>query len=603
MEEHVNPKLYRIRHSLAHVMAQAVKAEFPQAKLGFGPPTETGFYYDFDFGGTPFRPEDMPRVEKKMRQILQKKAPFERTECGGDEAVARLSAVMGSEPYKEENIRNLRERGVHTFSFYQHDNFIDLCEGPHVGHCGELLSAGFKLDRIAGAYWLGDEKRPMLTRIYALAYEKPAELDDFVKRRAAAEEFDHRKLGKELDIYHIDDTVGKGLILWLPNGTIIRDEIENLAKEKEFQYGYHRVATPHITKSDLFYKSQHLPAYKDSMFPPLVAGEGDAKEEYYLRPMNCPFHHMIYGARMRSYRELPYRLAEYGQVYRFEQSGELGGLIRVRGMAMNDAHIYCRVDQLGNEIHRTMQLYKELYSVFKLKDYTFRLSVRGSGNRDKFKGSDEMWEKGEAFLEQALKDMGLPYYKGEGEAAFYGPKIDIQFKNLMGRSETVSTIQADFLAPINFDMKYINESNQEERPVVIHRAPLSTHERFLSFLLEYYGGAFPVWCAPVQVALIPVKDDCLPYARELAERLRRDFFRVEVDDSDASFNKKIRNNTVRKIPIMGVIGMKEVEERTLTVRRYGIPQQEVLPLESFVKMLTEERATRANPREPMGSII
>lgn len=605
MEEKDNPRLYRIRHSLAHVMAQAVKAEFPHVKLGFGPPTETGFYYDFDFGTQPLKAEDLPRVEKKMRQLMQtKRAPFERTEFDMNGALAKLASVMGAEPYKEENIRNLSERGVTTFSFYQHDNFIDLCEGPHVENCGELISAGFKLDRVAGAYWLGDEKRPMLTRVYALAFEKQAMLDDYLKRRAMAEEFDHRKLGKELDIFHIDDTVGKGLVLWLPNGTIIRDEIENLAKEKEFQYGYHRVATPHITKSDLYYRSQHLPAYVESMFPPMtVQGEGDIKEQYFLKPMNCPHHHMIYGSRMRSYRDLPYRLAEYGQCYRFEQSGELGGLIRVRGMAMNDAHIYCRVEQLKDEIRRTMDLYKELYGIFKLKDYQFRLSVRGNGNRDKFKGSDEMWEKGEAFLEQALKDMGLPYYKGEGEAAFYGPKIDIQFKNLMGRAETVSTIQVDFLAPVNFDMKYINESNQEERPVVIHRAPLSTHERFLSFLMEYYGGAFPVWCAPVQLCLIPVKDDCVAYAKEIQERLRREMFRVEVDESDASFNKKIRNNTVRKIPILGVIGMKEVEERTLTVRRYGIQQQECLPIDNFVKMLEDERKSRFNPREPMGSII
>lgn len=604
MEEHQNPKLYRIRHSLAHIMAQAVKAEYPQVKLGFGPPTETGFYYDFDFGGKAFSQDDFSRVEKRMRQILAQRAEFKRVDTDYAGALEKLSS-LGSETYKEENLRNLHERGVNAFSFYENGGFFDLCEGPHVDESKTLLSAGFKLDRVAGAYWLGDEKRPMLTRIYALAFEKGEELDLFVKRRALAEEFDHKKLGRELDLFHIDETVGKGLILWMPKGTVIRDEIEKFAKEKEFDYGYQRVATPHITKSDLYYKSQHLPAYKDSMFPPIcVCGSDGTKEEYYLKPMNCPHHHMIYGARKRSYRELPLRLAEYGQCYRFEQSGELAGLLRVRGLAMNDAHIYCRMDQLGTEIESLMKMYRELYDVFGLKSYVFRLSIRGNApNKEKFKGPDEMWDKAEEFLKNTLDTMGISYYVGNGEAAFYGPKIDIQFKNLMGREETVSTIQVDFLAPENFDLTYTDEAGVEARPVVVHRAPLSTHERFISFLIEYYGGAFPTWCSPVQVAILPVKDSCLEYARSLAAELTKEQFRVEVDDSSNSFNKKVRNSTVRKIPIMLIIGEKEAAENTVTVRRYGMQEQKLMGKGEFVEILRDEVKRRVLLREPMGSII
>ncbi len=603
MEETQNPRLYRVRHSFAHIMAQAVKAEFPNAKLGFGPPTETGFYYDFDFGDKPLALEDFPRIEKKMRQILAEQQEFVRTETNLEGALSKL-LTLGAESYKEENVRNLSERGISSFSFYENGKFLDLCEGPHVANTKELLSAAFKLDRVAGAYWLGDEKRPMLTRIYALAFEKKEELDSFIKRRALAEEFDHKKLGRELDLFHIDETVGKGLILWMPKGTVIRDEIENFAKEKEFEYGYQRVATPHITKSDLYYRSQHLPAYKDSMFPPIcVCGSDGTKEEYYLKPMNCPHHHMIYGARKRSYRELPLRLAEYGQCYRFEQSGELSGLLRVRGLAMNDAHIYCRLDQLGTEISSLMKMYRELYDVFGLKDYVFRLSIRGNGNRDKFRGSDDMWEKAEEFLRNTLDTMGIKYYVGEGEAAFYGPKIDIQFKNLMGREETVSTIQVDFLAPENFNLTYTDEAGTESRPVIIHRAPLSTHERFISFLIEYYGGAFPTWCSPVQVCLLPVKDSCLPYAQELASQLNKEQFRVEIDDSSNSFNKKIRNNTVKKTPIMLIIGEKEASENTVTVRRYGTQDQKVIGKAEFMDELRNEVKNRTLLRQPMGSII
>jgi threonyl-tRNA synthetase len=418
-----------------------------------------------------------------------------------------------------------------------------------------------------------------------------------------AQEFDHKKLGKELDIYQIEDIVGKGLPLWLPNGAIIRKEIERYAEEMEFKYDYKRVATPHIAKESLYLKSQHLPAYEESMFPPMVVSDEEgAKERFFLKPMNCPHHHMIYSARKRSYRELPLRLAEYGTCYRFEQSGELSGLLRVRCLTMNDAHIYCRHDQLEQELKSVMRMYLEFYDTFKLSKYRFRLSLRGNDKAEKYKGDLEMWDKAGALLEKVLQDEGVDYFRAEGEAAFYGPKIDIQFKNLLGREETVSTIQVDFLSPKNFELAYVDDKGGESMPAIIHRAPLSTHERFVSFLLEYYGGAFPTWCAPVQVAMIPVNDDCLPYCQELASTLKGKMVRCEIDTTDNSFNKKIRNNTVRKIPIVLVVGNNEVEQRTVTVRRYGIKDQVTQSQDEFIAGLLDEIRERRMLREPMSSI-
>jgi len=602
MEVADNPVLYKLRHSLAHVLAQAVKQKYPSAKLGFGPPTDTGFFYDFDFGSDVLSESDLKDIEKSMKKIIRQKQSFERSDCKIADAVEKLSAV--NEPYKVENAKSLADRGVESFSFYENGSFVDLCEGPHVGNTGDLADAAFKLDRIAGAYWLGNENNKMLTRIYALAFEKREELDDFLKRRQLAQKFDHKKLGKELDIYTQNDLVGKGLILWMPNGTIIRDEIEKYACETEFKYGYKRVATPHIAKADLYKRSQHLPAYKESMFPPMVIEEDGAEPtEYYLKPMNCPHHHLIFDARVRSYRELPIRLAEYGVNYRYEQSGELSGLIRVRCMTLNDAHIYLTHDQFKEEFRSLIKLYQEFYDTFKLTEYTFRLSIRGEENKDKFKGDDAMWTRGETLLAEVLDELGIKYYVGEGEGAFYGPKVDIQFKNLMGREETVSTIQVDYLSPVNFDLKYIDEHGAEQTPLILHRSPLSTHERFISFLMEYYGGAFPTWCAPVQVTMIPVNENCHEFANELKDRLRKDMIRVEIDTSANSFNKKIRTNTVRKIPNILIIGDREVAEKQVTIRRYGIEDQETLAVDDFVANLKSEISERKMLRKPMASIL
>jgi threonyl-tRNA synthetase len=604
MEEKDNPRLYRIRHSMAHVLAQAVQMKYPTVKLGFGPPTEHGFYYDFDFGAETFHESDLKEFEKNIRKIIGQAQEFGRQDLGFEEAL-KLVKSGRDEPFKLENISNLHDRGVKNFSFYSNGAFVDLCEGPHVANTKELQSAAIKLDRVAGAYWLGDEKRPMLTRIYALCFEKSQELEEFLKRRKMAEEFDHKKLGKELDLFEFEEIVGKGLPLWLPNGAVIRGEIQRYAEETEFKYGYKRVSTPNIAKGDLYLKSQHLPAYEESMFPPMIVKDEDGREEtrFYLKPMNCPHHHLIYSSRMRSYRDLPLRLAEYGTCYRYEQSGELSGLIRVRCMTMNDAHIYVALDQVEDEFRKIMKMYSEFYQTFGLKNYRFRLSIRGKDNADKFRGDDAMWTRAEELLEKALKDLNVDFFVGEGEAAFYGPKVDIQFKNLMGREETVSTIQIDYLSPKNFDLKYTEQGGGDGVPVIIHRSPLSTHERFISYLIEYYGGAFPTWCSPVQVNLIPVNTDCEPFCRKLAEELHASFVRVEVDTSDNSFNKKIRNSTVRKNPMTLIIGNKEVADSTVTIRRYGVEKQETLSVADFKKSLFEEIRNRVMTREPMSSFL
>lgn len=598
-----NSNLYKIRHSMAHVLAQAVQEVYPKVKLGFGPPIETGFYYDFDFSEEEFAENKLKEIEKRMKKIIGRKQEFLYSETDVDGAVAKLEE-RGEGEYKIENVRNLHSRGVEKFSFYENGNFADLCEGPHVETTGDLPAKAFKLDRVAGAYWLGSEKNKQLTRIYAICFETPEELQSFLERRRIAEQFDHKKLGKELDIYHIDEMVGKGLPLWLPNGTVIRDEVEKYANEMEFRYGYKRVSTPHIAKEELYLTSGHLPHYADSMFPPMEVKEHDddeCTEKFYLKAMNCPHHHLIFNSRPHSYRDLPLRLAEYGTCYRYEQSGELSGLLRVRCMTMNDAHIYISLDQFEAEFRRTMEMYKEFYDTFKLDQYSFRLSVRDDS--DKFVGDPALWDLAEKLLAKVMDEMEIPYYIGEGEAAFYGPKIDIQFKNLMGREETVSTIQVDFQSGEKFNLKYVDADGNDQVPVIIHRAPLSTHERFISFLLEYYGGAFPTWCAPVQVCMLPVQDSCLEFTNALADELTQDFFRVEVDNSNNTFNKKIRTNTKRKIPMLLIIGEQEVADNTVTVRRYGSRDQITISRDEFVATFKAEVKERKMLREPMGSII
>ncbi len=609
-------RLYRIRHSLAHVMAQAVLELRPGSRLGFGPPVENGFYYDFDLS-EPITAEELPKLEKAMRRIIQQKQPFVRTELDPASAIGRIAGM--NQPFKDEAVRELQQKGVGVISFYENGPFVDMCEGPHLEHTGEIPADAFKLDSIAGAYWKGSEKNPMLTRIYGLAFPTRTELEEYLANRKLALERDHKKLGRELDLFHIEDEIGKGLVLWLPKGTVLRDEIEALMKETEFRYGYERVSTPHVARQELYYRSGHLPYFKESMFPPLVVedhaapaagpatdpaapaegadvpgGEARRQEVFYLKPMNCPHHHMIFRARPRSYRDLPLRLAEYGTCYRFEQSGELSGLLRVRCFTMNDAHIYCTPEQLKQEIVSLLTMYRELYTLLDYTRYSMRLSLHDPAKTDKYAGGEESWDRAEAILRGTLDELGMDYYVGMDEAAFYGPKIDIQFRNLLGREETVSTIQVDFLAAEKFGLRYIDEHGEERPPVVVHRAPLSTHERIMAYLIEHYGGAFPTWLAPVQTRIVTISDDLLPYAREVRDLLRADRIRAEVDEAPHSFNKKIRNGTTEKIPILLVIGRKEAEERSVTVRRYQVARQETMPLEQFHAQLRREILDRSH---------
>ncbi len=581
--------LYKLRHSLAHIMAQAVLQIRPDAKLGFGPPIETGFYYDFDFGDNPVSEDDFKDITKRMQKIVKEKQPFERSWMTLDEATKHLSETDQS--YKIEYATELVESGRSDdgkLGFYTNGPFVDMCEGPHLEHTGQVPKGVFKLDKMAGSYWRGDEKRPQLTRIYAIAYETPAEVKDYIKRRELAMQRDHRRLGSKLDIFFIDDEVGTGLPLWMPNGTVIRDSLEAWAREEEFKAGYERVSTPSITKSSLYFRSGHLPYYKDGMFPPMQVDEDD---EYYLRPMNCPHHHKIYAARPRSYRDLPLRIAEYGDTYRYEKHGSLAGLLRVRAMCMNDAHIYCEHEQVRDELRAVIEMYKRYYSHLRIGEFRVRLSLH-SQDSEKFVDNEEDWLRSEQIVREVLEEMGIEFEEEPGEAAFYGPKIDIQIRNLLGREETVSTCQLDFVMAERFDLTYTSDDGTPKRPYIIHRAPLSTHERFVSFLIEFYGGAFPTWMAPTQVRILPINEDVVDYANEIRDQLRGKLFRAEVDDSSNSFNKKVRTAVTSKIPNIWIIGGNEAENRSVTWRRYAAEAQQTLALDKAVATLVQLRDER-----------
>jgi threonyl-tRNA synthetase len=579
--------LYKRRHSLAHILAQAVQKVRPGTRLGFGPPVENGFYYDFLFT-EPISDEDFGAIEKEMRKIIQEKQPFERREMSAQEAVDMLKAQ--GEHLKAEYCADLASRGE-NLSFYRNGPFEDMCAGPHVEHTGQIPGDCFQIDALAGAYWRGDEKREQLTRIYALAFDNKAELKEFVRLREEAKKFDHRKLGKELEIFTISDQVGPGLPLWLPAGTVLRDELENLAKEWEFQDGYQRVATPHVTDGKLFETSGHLAHYKEGMFPAMAV---DENREYYLKPMNCPFHHLIFGHRPRSYRELPLRLAEYGQVYRYEGSGALAGLLRVRGMCMNDAHIYCTPEQLRDEFTKVLELHKRYYEMFRLSHYWMRLSTHTPERLgDKYVNLPEDWIKSEAIIKDILDDIGIEYQVGEDEAAFYGPKVDFQVRNVVGREETASTNQLDFAVPARFNLSYIGADGAEHVPYCIHRAPLGTHERFLAFLIEHFKGAFPTWMAPLQVRVVPVHlENFGDYAQKVAEQLFKAGFRAEADLGSESFNKKIRNAATSKIPNVFIVGEREQEQQEVTWRRYCVKEQHSVPLARALDCLKAARQQR-----------
>ncbi|MGF1465259.1 MAG: threonine--tRNA ligase [Sandaracinaceae bacterium] len=580
-------ELHRIRHSLSHVLAQAVLEMRPGTTLGFGPPIADGFYYDFILS-EPLTEEDFPELEKRMKRIIKAGQEFEQEELGREESLARLEEM--GEPYKREYAEELFDKkGVKSLGFYRNGPFLDMCEGPHVKNTRQLPKGAFKLRSIAGAYWRGNSDNVMMTRVYAWAFKTKEELERHVKAYKKALESDHKKLGKELDLYVIDDVIGKGLPLWLPDGTVIREEIERLMKELEFKGGYQRIATPQLARVELYHMSGHLPYYADGMYPFMELKETretddgqveEVRETYALRPMNCPHHHRVFAARPRSYRDLPLRFAEYGQVYRYEDSGALSGLLRVRGMCMNDAHIYCAEEQIHGEFLAVMNLHRELYDLLGLSDYYMRLSTwdpEDPKGKQKYVDNPEAWARTQEIVRRAMVDSGLPFKVGKGEAAFYGPKIDVQFRTVTGREETASTNQLDFAQPPRLGLVYRGADNAEHHPYCIHRAPAGTHERFVAFLIEHYGGAFPTWLAPVQVRVLTVSDAYREYADGLVAELRGEMIRAEVDPSSETMGKKIRTAVTRKIPNVVVVGEAEAEAGTVTLRRYGSREQRTMP--------------------------
>jgi threonyl-tRNA synthetase len=593
--------LYKLRHSLAHVLAMAVLDLRPGTKLGFGPPIDDGFYYDFVLS-EPLSDKDFPAIEKRMRQILKRNVKFEEEQLPVPEALERLEQM--GEPYKREYAQELAEsQNLDTLGFYRSGDFVDMCRGPHVPHTGKIPSGSFKLRSLAGAYWRGDSDNIQMTRIYAWAYPSKEELDEHVRQHQLALEHDHKKLGRELDLFEIDpELVGPGLPLWLPKGTVLRDELEKLAKELEFEAGYERIATPHLAKTDLYYMSGHLPYYQEHMYPfmDLVEkdedGNEEVREQYVLRPMNCPHHHRVYAARPRSYRDLPLRYAEYGTVYRYEDRGALSGLLRVRGMTMNDAHIYCTEDQIKAEFIAVIEMHQRVYEILGLSDYYMRLSTwdpDSEKGKEKYVDDPAAWEKTQNLIREAMDETGVPYVEGKGEAAFYGPKIDVQFRTVTGREETASTNQLDFAQPERMGLVYQGADNQEHRPYVIHRAPLGTHERFVAFLIEHYGGAFPTWLAPVQVRVLTVSDRFDDYARGVVRELRSEGIRAELDERHDTLGKAIRTAAAEKIPNTLVIGEREVEDQTVTLRRFGSREQETMPAADFRARVLKAIAERS----------
>jgi len=564
--------LEAMRHSASHIMADAVTQLFPGAKLGIGPAIEEGFYYDFDLPRS-LTPEDLEIIEARMREIIEGHYPFERQEISRQEA----QTLFSDQPFKLELIARLPEEEI--ISIYTHGDFTDLCRGPHVEHTGQVREEGLKLLSVAGAYWLGSETRPMLQRIYGTAWPRAQDLEAYLNRREEAERRDHRRLGKDLDLYSIHEEAGAGLVHWHPKGGMIRTLIEDFWRQEHLKAGYEIIYSPHIGKSELWERSGHLEFYRDLMYSPMDI-EG---QDYFLKPMNCPFHIMMYKSRLHSYRDLPLRWAELGTVYRYERSGVLHGLMRVRGFTQDDAHIFCTPEQIEGEIVRLLDFTLHILGSFGFREYNFLLSTRP----EKYVGRVEDWEKAQESLRRALEKQGLPYEVDEGAGAFYGPKIDIDLKDALGRAWQLTTIQFDFNLPERFDMTYIGQDGKEHRPYMVHRALLGALERFFGILIEHYGGAFPVWLAPVQVILIPITDEHVAYANQVAERLRGEGFRVEVDDRSERMQAKIRGAQMQKIPYMLVIGDREVENRAVAVRLRTEEDLGPKPVEEFIEMAKE----------------
>jgi len=565
-------------HSSAHLMAEAVESLFPGVKFWVGPPVENGFYYDMDLGDRKITEEDLAALEKKMNELARQNNSYIRKEIPKAEAV-KYFTDKGDE-YKLDLLQNLNDGEI---SFYSQGNFTDLCRGPHIPATGIIKA--IKLTNIAGAYWKGDEKNKQLTRIYGITFPSQKELDAYLQMLEEAKKRDHRKLGKELSIYTMDDDVGPGLIMWMPNGTVIIEELEKLAKETETDAGYKRVVTPHIAKESMYLTSGHLPYYADSMYPPM---EMDG-EKYYMKAMNCPHHHKIFAAEPKSYRDLPYRIAEYGTVYRYEQSGELFGLMRVRCLHMNDAHIYCTRSQFEDEFRGVNEMYQKYFKIFGIDKYVMRLSLHSPDKLGKkYVNNPELWKETEEMVRQVLINSNIPYVEVKDEAAFYGPKIDVQIYSVIGREFTLATNQVDFSQGLSFKLHYTTADNNTETPLIIHRAPLGTHERFIGFLLEHYAGKFPTWLAPVQVKVLPISDKFLDYAKTVQKKLKKADIRAEVDDRSEKIGKKIRETELQRVPYMLVVGEKEMNEEKVAVRRQGKGDAGVKSVDEFISEIIVE---------------
>ncbi|MBO0992302.1 threonine--tRNA ligase [Bacillus sp. SD088] len=565
-----------LRHSTAHLMAQAVKRLYPDTKFGVGPVIEDGFYYDMDLDHA-ITPDDLPVIEKEMKKIISENIEVVRKEVSRAEA----KEIFANDEYKQELIDAIPEDEKVTV--YEQGDFIDLCRGVHVPSTGKIKE--FQLLSIAGAYWRGNSDNKMLQRVYGTAFFKKDDLKQYLKFREEAKERDHRKIGKELSLFTNSQKVGQGLPLWLPKGATIRRIIERYIVDKEVSLGYDHVYTPVLGSVDLYKTSGHLDHYHDDMFPIMDMDN----EQLVLRPMNCPHHMMVYKNDIHSYRELPIRIAELGTMHRYEMSGALSGLQRVRGMTLNDAHIFVRPDQIKEEFIRVVQLIEEVYKDFDLTDYSFRLSYRDPEDKEKYFDDDEMWTKAQSMLKEAMDELGVDYYEADGEAAFYGPKLDVQVKTALGKEETLSTVQLDFLLPEKFDLTYVGEDGKQHRPVVIHRGVVSTMERFVAFLIEEYKGAFPTWLAPVQVTVIPVSPEAhFDYAKQVVDELKKSGLRVEMDERDEKMGYKIREAQMKKIPYMLVVGENEIKEQAVNVRKYGEKKSETIPFETFLAALKEE---------------
>ncbi|MBP6926311.1 MAG: threonine--tRNA ligase [Candidatus Pacebacteria bacterium] len=575
-------QIHALRHTLAHLLGAAVLELYPGSKLTLGPAIDNGFYYDIDMLGK-VTDEDMPKIEAKMREILPTWTSMDRKEVSANEAKA---AFPGNE-FKHELIEEYTASGLTTYTSgagSAHE-FTDLCRGGHLDNpAKEIDTTGFKLDRIAGAYWRGSEKNKMLTRIYGLAFADEGKLKEYETMKEEAEKRDHRKLGAEMDIFSFDDDVGAGLPLWLPNGGVLTEELEKLAKETEFLGGYDRVKTPHLAKESMYKTSGHLPYYEDSMYPPMEYDGG----KYYLRAMNCPHHHKVFAARPKSYRDLPLRLAEYGTVYRHEKSGELFGLMRVRSLSMNDAHIYCTEEQFADEFRAVNEMYLKYFKIFGVDKYVMRLSTHDPKKLgEKYVDQPELWKKTEDMVRNVLIESNIPFVEVPNEAAFYGPKIDVQVWSAIGREFTLATNQVDFAVPARFGLVYTDKDGTQKTPLCIHRAPLGTHERFIGFLIEHYAGNFPTWLAPLQVAIVPVKETHVAAAKELQNKLRSEMIRAEVYDDNNSLGKRIHAAKTMHTPYIIVMGDKEIESGSLAIeKRDGT--KEAYSAEDFIKKISEE---------------